>query len=331
LAIQLVVTNEFSVVRRKPRTLQAQIPNEGSAVLDFLVEGDYAGLTGVEVIDDRSDPSSDANNGLPHVQSYSLDELFPDIRFSPTFATSTAFRTELRFAIRADVFDVYYQHIKNEKARSMLLLPDSSLQGGWNNLPLMTRTTTVLQTYLGTGPNVPTGNVHMETIGRLCYGGRDDALNDGSLFSTSSSSSSHWMDIVGIANRKIPYSWHQDRNDGNGSHRTVLWGFPKDNEYHGTGVFSHVVKLRYPVRAAATATVDDSSRTTTAPPPPLPPQQPIVYNALTSTTLDEQRYIYRPVYGTGAEILVYRDANILHSAPDVTYRTSLMRFMVSSF
>jgi hypothetical protein len=293
--------------------VQTQLPNAESAVLDLL--GDDADLIKSDeaaVVDDRSYFS--CNN---HVQSYSLDELFPNLNFSATFAASTLFRTELRSAIRADVFDIYYRHITSAKAKTMLLLPDSSLQGGWENLS-MERTTTVLQNYLG--PLAPTGRVLMETIGGLCRCGEEGGVG------TNATTTTHWMDIVGIANRKIPHSWHQDRNDGNVQHQTVLWGFPKDDHYRGTGVFSHVIKLRHPVRADATEGT------------PLL-QQPIVYGSLTTTnttsssSLSEEElegYIYRPVYETGAEIIVYRDATVLHSAPDVTYRTSLMRFMMMS-
>jgi hypothetical protein len=288
--------------------VQTQLPNVESAVLDLL-GGTYADLIksgATAVVDDRS---YSCNN---HVQSYSLDELFPNLNFSATFAASTLFRTELRSAIRADVFDIYYRHITSAKAKTMLLLPDSSLQGGWENLS-MERTTTVLQNYLG--PLAPTGRVLMETIGGLCRCGEEGGVG------TNATTTTHWMDIVGIANRKIPHSWHQDRNDGNVQHQTVLWGFPKDDHYRGTGVFSHVIKLRHPVRADATEGT------------PLL-QQPIVYGSLTTTTTTSslskeelEGYIYRPVYETGAEIIVYRDATVLHSAPDVTYRTSLMRFM----
>lgn len=38
-------------------------------------------------------------------------------------------------------------------------------------------------------------------------------------------------------------------------------------------------------------------------------------------------YVVKPRFAEQREILVYRDVDILQSAPDVTYRDSLMRFM----
>lgn len=40
-----------------------------------------------------------------------------------------------------------------------------------------------------------------------------------------------------------------------------------------------------------------------------------------------EEFIVRPIYEPGKEIIRYRDVDVLHSAPDVTYRTSIMRFM----
>jgi hypothetical protein len=43
-------------------------------------------------------------------------------------------------------------------------------------------------------------------------------------------------------------------------------------------------------------------------------------------TIDEH-HIVRPSYAPGRELLMYRDIDVLHSSPDVAYRTSVMRFM----
>merc|ERR1712087_156231 len=92
----------------------------------------------------------------------------------------------------------------------------------------MRRLTPVLRDYLGDG--APTGDGFMETIGKLC----------------GSKPSTHWIDIVGITDRKIPHSWHQDTGRSHGGDtRTVLMGFPKEDNYDGVGVFSHAVKLKY--------------------------------------------------------------------------------------
>jgi hypothetical protein len=51
--------------------------------------------------------------------------------------------------------------------------------------------------------------------------------------------------------------------------------------------------------------------------------EPVLFHGI--TVPDES--IVRPCFGPGKELLVYRDIDVLHSAPDVTYRTSVMRFM----
>ena len=132
----------------------------------------------------------------------------------------------------------------------------------------------------------------MRTIGGLC----------GSELST------HWIDIVGITDRKISHSWHQDTGRSpNGDTRTVLLGFPKEDDYDGVSVFSHAVKLKY----ERVANEDH------------PRNEPVVYPGL---EVDEE-YIVRPRFARGSEIVMFRDINTLHSAPNVVYRASMMRFM----
>jgi len=188
----------------------------------------------------------------------------------------------------------------------MLLLPDSSLQGSWNckqfvqgssddengeNSKLrMKQTSAVLSNYLG--EEAPTGDEFMEKIGSLC----------------GSKPSTHWIDIVGIVDRKIPHSWHQDTGRSpNGDTRTVLLGFPKDDNYDGCGVFSHAIKLKYERLAK-----EDH-----------PPQEPVVYPKLAVGN----EFIVRPRFAKGCEIIIFRDIDVLHSSPDIAYRSSVMRFM----
>lgn len=283
-----------------------------------------------------------------HVETRSLDDLFPGLYFSRLFASSTPFRTALRNAMREDIFDTTPgYHGLSDKARRVLLLPDSSLQGSWQcradeegrvgwahrrrrpedsddndtsdettlrqeerqqqqqqPAPRMTRLTRVLHEYLG--PEAPTGDAFMDTIGSLCGG------------SSSSSSTTHWMDIVGVMNRRVPHSWHQDtgRSDNHHNNRngikTVLFGFPATDHYDGVGVFSHIVKLKHEQWAAAEH----------------PPNQPVLYGGvqLLHNNLSDD-CIVRPRFAQGREFIVYRDVDVLHSSPDVTYRTSVMRFM----
>jgi hypothetical protein len=239
-----------------------------------------------------------------HIETFSLNDLFPNLDFSHKFATSTAFREDLRNSIRQDIFDTTpTYHGMSEKAKAILLLPDSSLQGSWkcqnggwsranndDNLKRsrMNRLTAVLQQHLGDG--APTGDAFMDTIGKLC--GRKP--------------STHLIDIVGVLTRRIPHSWHQDTGNSPENSKTVLLGFPPTDNYNGVGVFSHVVKLKREQFAQ-----DGHS-----------PMEPVLYKQ----DIDDE-YIVRPKFAEGQEIIAYRDVHVLHSSPDVAYRTSVMRFM----
>ena len=83
-------------------------------------------------------------------------------------------------------------------------------------------------------------------------------------------------------------------------------GFPIENDYVGGGVFSHLVKLEKEQWAK-----EDH-----------PAVEPVLY-----THAIDEKFIYRPQFAKGQEIIVYRDVDVLHSAPDVAYRSSVMRFM----
>jgi hypothetical protein len=238
--------------------------------------------------------------GDTHVTSMGLDDLFPGLDFSESFCSDGAFRTALRDAIREDVFDSSPGYAAmSEKARRMLLLPDSSLQGSWRRRSpptgpdddvRMRRLTAVLRRNLGDA--APTGDEFMEGVGGVCGSG----------------STGHWIDIVGIVGRRISHSWHQDTGKCQGGDtRTVLLGFPREDDYDGAGVFSHAVKLERERHA----------------PVGHPPSEPIVYPMLTV----DDKFVVRPRFAKGREILAFRDVDILHSAPDVAYRTSVMRFM----
>ena len=243
-----------------------------------------------------------------HVGSASLDGIFPGLGFSRRFASSGRFRTELRTALRADVFDTTpAYHSMSEKARRMLLLPDSSLQGSWRcgagrwarkggaggggeGGTRMTALTEVLRRHLGEG--APTGDEFLDGIGALC----------------GSEPSTHWIDIVGVLDRRISHSWHMDTGRSrNGDTRTVLLAFPPEDDYDGVGVFSHIVKLERERHAA-----DDH-----------PPSEPVVFADLQVS----EEHIVRPSFREGREIIYYRDIDVLHSSPDVAYRASVMRFM----
>ena len=75
----------------------------------------------------------------------------------------------------------------------------------------------------------------------------------------------------------------------------------------GVGVFSHSVNLEYERLAG-----NDH-----------PPNQPVLYPNL----IIDDEYIVKPKFEQGREIIMFRDIDCLHSAPDVAYRASVMRFM----
>jgi hypothetical protein len=226
----------------------------------------------------------------------SLDDLFgSELGFSEKFNSDSSFRQALRMAIRQDIFDAtpFYQNL-SEKAASILLLPDSSLEGSWRKPAdrkdlRMTQLNRVLQDAFGK-EKAPTGDDVMHKIGSLC----------------GTKPSTHWIDIYGIQDRKISHSWHQDCGRSTENSKTVLWGFPPEDSFQGCGVFSHFVPLSHECLAP-----DNHAR-----------MEPVLFEG----TVDE-KYIVRPSYGPGRELLMYRDIDVLHSSPDVAYRTSVMRFM----
>ncbi len=142
------------------------------------------------------------------------------------------------------------------------------------------------------GGGAPTGVKFMEGTGNLCGSGL----------------TSHWIDIVRIVCRRISHFWHQDTGRClGGDTRTVLLGFPREDGYDGCSVFSHAVKLECKQHALGGH----------------PPTEPIVYPTL---ALDKA-YMVRPRFVVGREIITFRNVDVLHLAPDVAYRTSVMKFM----
>lgn len=303
--------------------------NLEAPVLDLVENKEEELSSSLKVITDSDHPVLQT-----HVQSCSLDDLFPsrtDLKFSYHFNSNKHFREDLKQAMRMDVFHGNPQNENlSDKVKDILLLPDSSLQGSWTQECTncsgsstyrtslsMPRLTKVLSKYLGS--NAPSGERLMSKLAHLCNPS-EQKDNISPNKSPTTSSSYHWIDIIGIKNRKISHSWHQDTailpyiND---SIYTVMLGFPPEDNYHGTGVFSHVVPLRFPrIRPPLLNTENEICGFDGM------AGEPVLY-----TSAIPEEYIIRPNYEPGKEILFYRDVDVLHSAPDVAYRCSVMRFM----
>ena len=277
----------------------AQVPNEGAPHLDLK-------NSNLRCMSDENlhlEATSSTIVQHPCFEFKSLDDIHAGL--SEIFNSDASFRNVMRLAIRQDIFDSTPSYAKlSAKAASILLLPDSSLQGSWRSSSSSTMTSSInsdpdkpnrmmrlsrvlLEAF---GSNAPSGDELLHRIGALC----------------GNQPSTHFIDIVGVQDRKLSHSWHLDTGLSPENSKTVLWGFPVDDDYNGCGVFSHLVPLRYECHAPASH----------------PRMEPILFQG----TIDEQ-FIIRPSYAAGRELLIYRDIDVLHSSPDVAYRTSVMRFM----
>jgi hypothetical protein len=282
--------------------IQKYTPNIDAPVLDLssILKGQQSSqielfgdiILGEQIVEDY------------RIATHSLDDLFPGLQFSKFFAQSMAFRNAVRRAIREDVFDTTEMyHSLSEKAKRVLLLPDTFLQGCWkchnghwcrnpsyekafDESPQlrMIQLTAVLHEYLG--PDAPSGDFFMDTIGALC----------------GSSPEASWTDVVGISNRRVPHAWQLDISPS----KTVLLGFPPTDDFSGMGVFPHLVKVTYPQMAGEETNHPD---------------------ALDPNLQIDEKFIVRPLFAPHQEILIYTNRDVLCSEPDIAYRTSCMRFM----
>ena len=255
-----------------------------------------------------------------HIQYLSLDDIFPNLDFSKHFFRDGNFRQSIRVAMRKDIFFTTPAYADlSPKVAAMMLDDDSSLQGTWNCIPKsipddvdvstlpprMTRLTKVLAHFLGS--NAPAGDEFMMAMGGLC--GKNP--------------STHWIDIIGVKDRKCGHSWHQDTGksyEGQGHEKatiegeminddcryTVMLGFPIEDNYTGCGVFSHAIHLKHEQLA----------------PQGHNKNEPVLFEGTAS-----EEFVVRPEFSMGKEIIRYRDIDVVHSAPDVVYRQSVMRFM----
>lgn len=267
---------------------------------------------------------------------------------SNKFNSDASFRRDLRSAIRLDVFETtpFYAKLP-EKAKSVLLLPDSSLEGSWripdttaneaaasiattqsgdkNNddeteetpVRRMKHTTRVLNRALSEHRADSAAN-HGESGQSTSFSFTGDDLFEALGAICGQGASTHWIDIYGVQDRTINHSWHLDAGRSPQNCKTVLWGFPPEDHYSGTGVFSHIVSLEDPFGCTLDICETDTNQAVSD----RPRMEPILFEGTPGEDV-----VFRPLYEAGKELLIYRDVDVLHSAPDVAYRASVMRFM----
>eukprot|EP01041_Mallomonas_annulata_P006317 gene6317-12779_t len=217
----------------------------------------------------------------PHIKFISFDELFPNTNIGEIFDNNLSFRNDIRSAAREDFF-VYDPNLSS-KANSFLKDPSSTLMSNWQRENEIHHLTKTFQNY---NINI-NGKTFINTLSNLC--GKTD-----NIFGS-------WIDIIGIRNKKVNYSWHQDSGL---NQFTVMVGFPPSNNFIGTGVFSHAIKLSHRMIIPTK-------------------KEPRLWEYGDIT----EEYIIRPIYKRGMEVMVYNDMDIYHSAPDSTNRESIWRFM----
>ena len=272
----------------------------------------------------------------PHSESVSFvgfDDLFPDCGLSDLFHTNASFRTAIRMAARYDFSQLrdddpdteaganrrFNTHDSGRDSIMKFWLDDERM---WRQNLLFCQLTTVFQNYLPHS-NLD-GDTFMTTLINLC----GDEPKFGS-----------WMDIVGVLEKNLEHAWHQDSGF---SHKTVMVGFPISNNYEGLGVFSHAVKLSHRLKEPELAGKGDVPGPRT-----WPLREMMIEEDCGTSPSDGKRrrdsdiiaaesvrrlqfsdkYIIRPVFRKGKEIMIYDDSKVFHSAPDYARRESLWRFM----
>mmetsp|Transcript_26442 Transcript_26442/g.49902 ORF Transcript_26442/g.49902 Transcript_26442/m.49902 type:complete len:236 (-) Transcript_26442:188-895(-) len=224
-----------------------------------------------------------------HVKFYSLEDIFPGSGLADIFDADAQFRAQLHQAAREDLFVPSKQ--LGADANNRIKSPGSTLCVAWTRAESIScdNISAVFSAY----------NVDLDGSGFISKLG--DLVRQGSVTTGS------LTDIVGIGRSKVAHSWHQDSGL---DQFTLMMGFPSENHWDGPGVFSHVVKLDFPLKQMGPeGSVIEYERYQPTP-PPIP-----------------EEFIMRPVYRKGKEIMVYRDADHLHSAPDFANRRAVWRFM----
>jgi len=234
----------------------------------------------------------ESGRNVEFVEYKSLDELFPGSGLADAFHADAEFRTDIRRAMRDDLF-VPDESLSEERNAAMRSL-SSSVHVNW--FESRTGYAALTECFARRGVLLD-GETFIKTLGGLC---REPC--HGTL-----------IDIASIGKQKIRHSWHQD----SGYERfTVMMGFPSSvpNEDvglpPGVGVFTHAVKLSHAlVQPNAEGSVIQWEN-----------YQPYEGDF-------DAKYIARPEFRRNQEVMVYCDAHHVHSAPDVANREAVWRFM----
>jgi len=242
----------------------------------------------------RQDHRFDVSDELKGYARYcSLESIFPGTGLADLFHASSEFRQAIRRATREDLFRPNPKW--SEESNRRIVDPRSTLMVSWltseerERVPSFPVLDQVMEKY---GIQI-SGAEFFHGISGLCSG---DKVS-GSL-----------TDIVSLQGRaRVRHSWHQDSGLLS---PTVLVGFPREDHFEGEGVFSHVCKLSHALKPITGEGEVIEWEQYTPEPEPIP-----------------EKYIIRPVFKRGQEIVVYNDAFHLHSAPDYQNREAVWRLM----
>lgn len=157
----------------------------------------------------------------------SLEQLFPGTGLADAWDERAELRTELRRALRADLFEPPADWDAKRVACATGLGAACMVR---YDTPMACDRFSAAFAAAGVGLS---GRAFLDGLGALCGSARHGSL----------------IDIVPL-DRRVAHSWHQDC--GIPSY-TVLLGFPPHDGYVGGGVFSHHVKLSHPLRPNAGA------------------------------------------------------------------------------
>jgi hypothetical protein len=230
-----------------------------------------------------------------HVQFLSLADIYPEAaNIESLFDENSSFRAALRAAARDDLFKPVQG--LSEARNLQLRAPGSSLEGVWKDCGDCSHLTSVFRNY---GIELE-GRTFIQRLGRLCVS------PPGSNKSYSVTGS--WLDIVTPKHgrRRATHAWHQDSGQ---NQWTAMLGFPPESRFCGEGVFSHAICLSHKM-------VEPES------------PGPVVLDAPRDGTHPfGDQHVLRPVYKRGSEVMLYRDCDHIHSAPDEFNREGIWRFM----